>query len=404
MLGGVLKFGSAAVIGALALGVFGGCSSGTTCDPTQCLQKNQCVKGYANYDDAVKADPTVATTECRLVCTAPTDCPFNYHCVGGGTTEAGTVSYCVKDRTPAFLGKDFTAASSGEAAAGAPWGVPCDPTKGLDSNTDCSTTESFWCYGTSPTDANAFCTQFQCGDDGDCPGGWWCNTVNDQPSVTGGRREDWGKAGTIAVCMPRAYNTKPGSYCAPCKSDVDCPKNEGAAQHCTAADGASAKETVCAAECTDDKNCPFDQACMDAGLSSKVCLPRAATCKGDGSFCSPCHSDVDCDPNGGFCVAADYSTEHFCTAPTPTCTYNSTSGFTDTCPALPDTAKPPNSTTDGVGCSYSAATNIPIKQCYGGNTFGLGCHTYHCSGTGGTCFQNSDCCSNLCNTAQQTCN
>ena len=164
----------AALASARDLGVFGGCSSGPTCDPTQCLQKNQCVKGWNTYDDAVTAAPAAASEECRLVCTKQTDCPFDYHCVTGGTIEGGTVDYCVKDRVPGFLGADYKPAGAGEAAGGAPWGAPCDPSKGFDSNADCDGNQSFWCYGTSPTDANSYCTQFQCTDDGDCPGGWWC--------------------------------------------------------------------------------------------------------------------------------------------------------------------------------------------------------------------------------------
>ncbi len=380
-----------------------GTSGCALCDPTQCLKGDDCVTGYNDYDDATKADATITTTSCRLTCTQQSDCPFNYHCLSGGnTSDSGKVNYCVADRAPSFTPTGtFVPAQKGEAAAGAPWGVPCDPTKGLDTNSDCDTNQSFWCYGTTPTDANSFCTQFQCNDDGDCPGGWWCNTINDTPSVTVGKRGDWGT--TISVCMPRVYNTKPGTYCAPCSADVDCPTNEGAAQHCVNADGASAPETVCAVECQSDANCPYDQACTDTGLSSKVCLPRAQTCKGDGSFCSPCHSDADCTTatSTAYCVQADYSTEHFCTAPTPTCTFDTT--YHDSCPPLPALAEPPNTTTDGVGCSYSSASGIPLMQCYAGNVFGLGCYTFHCSGADGSCEQNSDCCSNKCNTTAQTC-
>jgi hypothetical protein len=367
------------------------------CDPTQCLPNNDCVAGWANYDDAVAKNPDNETTTCRLTCTAPSDCPFDYHCM---MSDAGK-GYCVKDRTPPFLGTDFVPKTPGEAAGAEPWGAPCNPTNGYADNPDCDTNQSFWCYGTSPTDGNAFCTQFQCTDDGDCPGGWWCATVNDQPNVTAAKRLDWGT--TTTVCLPRLYDTKPGSYCAPCSSDLDCPKNGATPQHCVSADANGGQEQVCATECDTDNNCPVDQWCQDVGIGVNVCVPRAQTCKGDGSFCSPCHSDDDCQPNGGYCVLADYSTEHFCTAPTPTCTYSSSTGFNDTCPTLPAGAKPPNTTTDGVGCSYTASLGIPLRQCYGGNVFGLGCYTYHCSGQGGTCYTSSDCCSNSCDTLNNAC-
>jgi hypothetical protein len=371
------------------------------CDPTQCLQGNDCISGYAQKSDYLAGDASKKTTACRLKCSTPTDCPFNYTCVADDNGQG----YCTKDRTPAAVGADYTPTTKGEPAGGSPWGDACDPTKGLDQNPDCDSADYFWCYGVSPTDGNAFCTQFQCSDDADCPGGWWCATVNDTPNVTTSKRPDWGT--TTTVCLPRAYNTKPGSYCAPCKSDVDCPKNGDAAQHCVSADGSGGAETVCSTECQNDGNCPFDQKCVDTGIGVSTCVPRAGTCKGDGSLCSPCHSDKECQAGaGGYCVNADYSTEHFCTAPTPTCTYSSTTGFSDSCPKLADlpaSVAPPNTTTDGIGCSYQSSMGIPLKQCYGGNVFGLGCYTFHCAGAGGTCFQGSDCCSKKCDATNQVC-
>lgn len=389
----------------------GGTAGCVACDPTQCLKGDSCIQGWQNYDDATKGDMSNQTTECRLTCKAPTDCPFNYHCFDPG---AGAQAYCVKDRASAT----FTPTSMGEAAGGAPWGVPCSPTHGAPdafaSNSDCDSKDNFWCYGISPTDANSFCTQFQCGSDGDCPGGWWCATINDSPNVTTARRGltvtmppstyNWGS--TTTVCLPRAYNLTPGTYCAPCKSDVECPTNNGNPQHCVPADGMSSKETICAVECTADSNCPLDYHCGSAN-GQMVCLPRAATCVGSSfsmgagknQFCDPCHSDTDCSSIGGFCTLADYSTEHFCTAATPTCTCTSGSGCMDTCPPVPAGAKPPNTTTDGEACTADTTTGLPAKQCYAGGQFGLGCYTYHCASTGGSCSQNSDCCSNKCDTS-----
>ena len=370
----------------------GGCA---VCDPTQCLPGNTCITGWVNYNDAVAGNTANQTSECRLSCKAPTDCPFNYHCFDPGSGNA----YCVKDRTSY---KPPTGAT-GESAGGLPWGAPCSPQKGFSSNSDCDSSQSFWCYGISPTDANAFCTQFQCNDDGDCPSGWWCGTINDSPNVTTTKRGinplnstyNWGS--TTTVCLPRTYNLIPGTYCAPCKSDVDCPTNKGSAQHCVSADGNGGTEKLCAAECAGNSNCPLDYKCADPGSGTTVCLPRAATCTGHGGFCDPCHSDKDC--GSGFCFLADYSTEHFCTAPTPSCTLGST-GFSDSCPTLPQAARPPNTTTDGVGCTCTGnsqcMSGVPLNQCWAGGQFGLGCYTYHCVGAGSGCSVNSDCCSNKC--------
>ena len=383
----------------------GGCA---VCDPTQCLANNACIQGWVNYDDAVKNNMANQTTECRLKCAQPSDCPFNYHCFDPSPGGANDQPYCVKDRTA------YKATAMGEGAAAAPWGAPCSPQHGnpnpFAQNMDCDTSSAqpnpFWCYGISPTDANSFCTQFQCNDDGDCPGGWWCATINDSPNVTQAKRgfnigQTYGWGSTTSVCLPRAYSLTPGTYCANCKSDVDCPSNGGNKQHCTAADGMSSTELVCAVECTANANCPDDYGCVDPGTGTKVCLPHAQTCKGSGAFCDPCHSDNDCTTNMGYCARADYSTEHFCTAATPTCA-TATTGM---CPTLPNLAKPPATTTDGVGCTVDSSSGLPTKQCYAAGPFGLGCYTYHCVTTGNSaCFQNSDCCSNKCNTSMNLCN
>ncbi len=363
------------------------CSNGgcTKCDPTLCLPKNQCIKGWQTYDEVVKGDTTTQTTECRLTCSKQTDCPFNYHCMPGGPATG----YCVQDRT------SYPPTVKGEAAAAAPWGVACDPTKGIGSNSDCDSADNFWCYGISPTDANAYCTQEQCNDDGDCPGGWWCATINDTPNVQTARRTDFAPPGQAeatykasvaaqnpsvltTVCMPRVYNLKPGTYCAPCKTDLDCPLNESTPQHCVSADANGGAELVCAVECTDsatqqpsDKLCPEDYACQDPGSGTPVCVPRAKTCivqKGTtAAMCSPCHSDADCDPASGFCVIADYSTEHYCTTLSGvTCAVNGTT-LTDQCPATSGT--PSNA---GVSCTYSGTSPFPKNQCFGLVTFGTG--------------------------------
>ncbi len=344
-------------------------ATGTTsacvkCDPTQCLKNNDCITGWASYADYLKGDKSNQTTECRLKCNAPTDCPFDYHCVPSDSGQG----YCAKDR--AFNGVDYKPKQTGEAAGGAPWGVACQPTDGLDTNPACDTSQNFWCYGTSPTDANAFCTQYQCNDDADCAAGYWCATINDTPNVTTAKRGDWGT--TTTACLPRAYNLKPGSYCAPCKSDLDCPTNESTPQHCVSADANGGAELVCAAECQDDKNCPLDYTCQDPGSGTTVCVPRAGTCKVDpksAAFCSPCHSDDDCAGINGFCVIADYSTEHYCTTKSGVACSVSNNTLTAQCPSPSSTG----SLASAVSCAYNTIDfSFPKDQCYGLVNFGTG--------------------------------
>jgi len=343
-------------------GANSGCAK---CDPTLCLKDNDCIQGWTRYEDYLKADKTTQTTECRLKCNVPTDCPFNYHCIPADSGQG----YCAKDRP--YNGVDYKPTTQGTAAGAAPWGVPCQPTDGFDTNKACDTNQNFWCYGTGPTDANAFCTQYQCTDDADCPGGWWCGTINDQPNVTTAKRNDWGVDGTTSICLPRAYNLKPGSYCAPCKSDHDCPANDSTPQHCVSTDANGGSELACAVECADDKNCPLDYTCQDPGTGTTVCVPRAGTCMGTQEFCSPCHSDKDCQGDGslaGECILADYSTEHYCTTKSGKACQVSGNTLISQCPTSTNTP-----TNAGVSCAYNTLDfSFSKDQCFGLVNFGTG--------------------------------
>lgn len=333
-----------------ALASLSGCSSGggdvdagPSCVDTQCKQGNRCITDGK-------------TLTCRLTCTTNDttqqgSCPLNYTCVDAqgkaNTPKGDAVSYCAKDTNVYKQAKGI-------------WGDPCSPTKGFDTNPDCDSSQNFYCYGVLPTDGNAFCTQYDCTQDSDCRAGWWCASINSTPNVTTSKRT-FGPDQVRSVCLPRTWNLKPGTYCAPCKTDLDCPLNENLPQHCLdPGDG----NKVCSTECTTDKNCTLDAACKpndDLGVST--CMPRASTCgpfvpKGDAPFCSPCHSDKDCG-NEGYCVSADNSTEHFCTQKSKiTCTQNGRD-----CPA----GGPTGTALLGVGCTYSALTNdfAPKDQCYG---------------------------------------
>lgn len=346
-----------------------GTSGCAKCDPTVCRQGDDCILGWTQYADYLKGDKSTQNTECRVKCNVPTDCPFDYHCIPSDTGQG----YCAKDRP--FQGADYKPTTQGSAAGAAPWGVPCDPSDGFDTNKSCDATQNFWCYGTSPTDASSFCTQYQCGDDADCPGGWWCATINDSPNVTTTKRTDWGT--TTTVCLPRVYDLKPGSYCAPCKSDHDCPSNNSVPQHCVSADNNGGSELVCAVECQDDKNCPLDYTCQDPGSGTPVCVPRAQTCvvTQPNTFCSPCHSDADCAGSNGECVLADYSTEHYCTQKSgKPCSVSGNTLIAD-CPKSSGT--PSNA---GVSCAINNSGSFSKDECFGLVNFGTGSNAVQVGG------------------------
>ncbi len=263
-----------AVLGFGTIAALPACSS-SACDDSKCAAGNKCVdNGHG--------------TACRLLCDTQAVCPFNYQCMAApnGTT------FCNEDTTKYVQKKD-----KGQ------WGASCNPPGGIDSNPDCDTDQTFWCYAKNPGDGNAYCTQYQCTKDTDCGPGMWCGTINNAPSATSKKRS-FGADQTTTVCLKR-------EYCAPCTADVDCPSTNGIPSHCVPDSSGTTK--FCTEECSSTTGCRPDATCQanDAAGGAQICFPRAGTCKGDGSLCSPCYSDADC-PNG-FCGEQTYTHERFCT-------------------------------------------------------------------------------------------
>jgi hypothetical protein len=377
---------------ALALAGSTGCSK-SGCDPSQCAAGNQCID-----------DRTGGGAICRKVCAAQADCPANWYCNDG--LKAGGVSWCVQN-TLTF-----------DAGAGQ-WGVPCQPNHGEGANPGCDWAQGFACYAQSPTDGNAFCTQFACSGDGDCPGGWWCSTQNVGPNATSSV-QTIGK--TRSICLPRGYcapckkdldcysapgsqpqhcvpDSKGAGFCSttcagdsncdfdstckapwavctpaagqPCQSDDDCPPAKGTFQHCVAPQANKAPDAggSCTPECGGAADCNAGQTCMP---TFQVCLPRAGVCVGDGTFCSPCRSDLDCTPattgagagqGSGVCFSsAPYSQERFCGGPS---TVNDCDASASDPPGCPTPSGSDN--WKHVGCTQTPGAGV---QCFGIVTFG----------------------------------
>lgn len=332
------------VFPALTLLLSAACSSSTTaappagpaaCDPTQCAPKNECIPDASGV------------SQCRIGCTAQTDCPFNTYCA-----TSSPRNYCVK------LSAEVPKKPTGQ------WGTPCLPTGGLDNNPACDAETGFACYGTGKTDATAYCTHYDCEQDLDCAGGFYCATINNAPNVKTDVRS-FGK--TRTVCLKR-------EYCAPCASDVDCGLIDGKPSRC-ADDDAGGK--YCTATCATTSNCRLDAACNGTTEDgTKVCRPRAGVCKGDGSICAPCRSDADCPM--GFCIKGPYSPETFCSVKSAiACTPGSGTAtiVKGNCPAFTAFAG------TQIGCQSAGDENIPKDQCIGLITFGdsgdIACYTKH---------------------------
>lgn len=325
LLGGVL---AAAVV---LVSTIAGCTSsdgGATpavCDTAKCAEGNKCL-------------PFGTETKCRKVCSSNSDpakgCPFGYTCVDQG---AGVEPFCTQDTTKRIDGQPIAKKPTGQ------WGFPCNAAGGLDANPDCDSEQQFYCFGISNSDGNAYCTRYGCERDSDCGAGFACQDVNVSPNVAKAVRSI---GETQKVCVRR-------TYCSTCKVDLDCLDKNGNKQHCAAAetDGAG----YCTPECDTNESCNDEAFCADPGVGAKVCVPRARTCVGDGTLCSPCRSDNDCK-EGGICEKGKYTTEHSCMKKAPSSCQEGK--FKGGCVASLDKPKV------NVGC-YGGTNSAPADYCHG---------------------------------------
>jgi hypothetical protein len=369
------RLGFAMAIAWVAWVAASGC--GGHCEDSQCAAGNACVEGA-----------------CHKICTNQAQCPANYYC-NDGQANGQPKNWCVASTYPVAPGPGQ-------------WHTACHARGGEGANSACDWGDQFACYGISTTDATSFCTLYGCTADSDCPGGWWCSTQNTGPNV----RSDNATFGqTRAICLPRIGGLTADArfrYCAPCTMDHDCYSAPGMTQqHCVKD---SQGNGFCAEQCAGTGNCAFDAACVpqvticspamgaacasdddcppkagfyqhcDGGMCTtecgsdgdcasgqkcknlSVCMPRAGTCVGDGSFCSPCRSDRDCDPN--FCLSgAPYSTERFCSVKATQATCNAMTPIDPPiCPAL----------TRGDNWKGVACLVAPADQCTALVTFASG--------------------------------
>jgi hypothetical protein len=330
--------GTAALAGvfaaaAVALLSAAGCSSDNNnnnnspvaCDSAKCAEGNKCL-------------PLGAETKCRKVCSSNSDpakaCPFGYTCVD---QQTGVEPFCVQDTAKRADGQPLAKKPNGQ------WGAACNAAGGLDANPDCDSEQQFYCFGLSNSDGNAYCTRYGCEKDSDCGAGFTCQDVNVAPNVTTTKRT---VGETQKICVRR-------TYCSACKVDLDCPDKNGKKQHCAAAetDGAG----YCTPECDASQNCNDEAFCADPGIGVKVCIPRARTCVGDGSLCSPCRNDKDCK-EGGICEKGKYTTEYSCMKKAPSsCQAGKAKGG---CVGSLTTPKV------NVGC-YGGANSAPEDYCHG---------------------------------------
>jgi hypothetical protein len=313
------------------------CSSNEAAPDASCVDA-RCAAGN-------KCLPLNGETKCRKVCTSNSDpqtaCPFGYTCVA---PESGEEAFCQQDQALNEDGSVVTRSAKGQ------WGAACNPVGGV-VNPDCDTAQGFYCFGTSQTDASAYCTRYACETDRNCGAGFGCSTVNTTPNVERTKRgrlaapNESGVGEVHKVCLRR-------EYCSTCKVDLDCPPAKGLPQHCVAdAEG----NGFCAPECDSTKSCALDARCADID-GRKVCYPRAQRCVGDGSLCSPCRSDADCGADGA-CITGAYTSERYCAKRSTT---PCSAGSPGSCPATVKLA-----TEVVASCTTKPTDLLPADYCLG---------------------------------------
>ncbi len=214
--------------------------------------------------------------------TLGTDCAADKDCGEGELCHRGVcVASC---KTPADCGGN-------DCSADAVGRMVCAPAAyskhiGESCGADGVCPEGTTCIGV-PYSAFAFCSA-ACADDTDCPMSHYCGDAQGQK-----------------VCLER-------KFCSSCNHDGNC-SNGGA---CIELQGGR----FCSRGCTAGGNdCPRYAACQDVGGGNFQCVHKAGTCIGDGSLCTPCTGEGQCE-TGGACLTYNHTKESFCaTACETTC-------------------------------------------------------------------------------------
>lgn len=236
---------------ALCLLVGFGCGSepGPRCDPARCNAGNICVQN-----------------QCMLPCARHVDCPNAYEC-----REIEGQAVCAKSALESEWGEGLF--GSGCAYLG---------------DEECAADRGFVCIG-RVGDPDAYCSKSPCTTDADCPGNYWCQTVE---------RAN----GPQKACIRR-------SFCAPADSVTECNDADATFGRDEQGNG------WCLKSCSgaDPNSCGGGNGCLKTG-DSWQCWPRSRTCTPSKSFCGRCTSRLDC-PAGALCLTEQYTKERYCTQP-----------------------------------------------------------------------------------------
>jgi hypothetical protein len=261
------------------------------CDPSRCAAGNVCVQN-----------------KCMLTCTRHLDCPQPNPCSDGvgydcrslaidPSFDAGFESVCTPNTVPY---------GPGMFGCGCGNGAPC--------------ATGFRCMGPQGT-PSAYCSKANCTSDSDCPGNYWCATIEVLAPRDGGVA-DVGPRGDTGFTPPATVNLPvcvKRDFCAPASGYVDCNAND--AVYAIDYKGRG----WCLKQCdgSDPNGCGPGNGCIKHDSQYK-CWPRGLTCAPSTPthFCSRCLTNADC-PKQGYCLST-WVGEPYCSSPCTSdddCTY-----------------------------------------------------------------------------------
>lgn len=250
------------------------------CDASKCLEGNVC-----------------SENRCVLVCTSHADCIEGQECAPAKADDGSDILACLYTKKTENIGLSCPKGDECNAFSACPDGSACSP----DAPGNCAPEECrpMACFTAGVGDAYAYCTTLDCKTDDDCVGGMECRVKRTPQKICGTQ------IGTEDPCIdPADFATNGATYqqgpvsllqnvcakrrdCSPCETDLDCDLEPD--QSCVNINGS----LRCARGCAVAKDCEDDHDCV-----SGFCIPKFGGCTGNGNFCEPCNTDLDCAAGG----------------------------------------------------------------------------------------------------------
>lgn len=292
-------FGSVVAIGALAgvtlLTAATGCE-GKTCEEQGGVMVNGVCEGKCEQSKCLEGN-VCSANRCVLVCASHADCAEGQECAPAKADDGSDILACAYTNKSENIGLACPNLGECDPFSVCPDGSVCTP----DAPGSCKPEECrpMACLGAGIGDAYAYCSTLDCKTDEDCVGGMECRVTRSAQKICGTQK------GTEDPCVDPAnfaadghtYQEGPVSLlqnvcakrgdCAPCETDLDCDLEPD--QSCVNINGS----LRCARGCAVAKDCEDDHDCV-----GNFCIPKFGACVGNGNFCEPCHTDLDCAGGG----------------------------------------------------------------------------------------------------------